>query len=87
MICLRWSQYLLMYRLHEHDLCYDPRLCYQLSSVIGSLGPSVVFGYRDILLTSGIFLACETQSVKLQQVSYSRFVGMRFYNVVTRNRK
>ncbi|KAK3788577.1 hypothetical protein RRG08_031233 [Elysia crispata] len=44
------------------------RLCYQLSSVIGSLGPSVVFGYRDILLTSGIFLACETQSVKLQQV-------------------
>ncbi|KAK3803190.1 hypothetical protein RRG08_024103 [Elysia crispata] len=39
---------------------HNPRLCYQLSSVIVSLGPSVVFGYRGILL---IFLAYETQGV------------------------
>ncbi|KAK3783040.1 hypothetical protein RRG08_059975 [Elysia crispata] len=37
---------------------HNRRLCYQLSSVIVSLGPSVVFGYRGILL---IFLAYETQ--------------------------
>ncbi|KAK3773398.1 hypothetical protein RRG08_014268 [Elysia crispata] len=39
---------------------HKPRLCFQLSSVIVSLRPSVVFGYRGILL---IFLAYETQGV------------------------
>ena len=58
-----------------------PRLCYQLPSVIGSLGPSVVSGYK------GIFLAYETQSGRLQQVNDSRFVGMRIYNVGARNQK
>ncbi|KAK3775423.1 hypothetical protein RRG08_010215 [Elysia crispata] len=43
------------------------RLCYQLSSVIGSLGPSVVFGYKGILLIFGIFLAYQTQGVRLKQ--------------------
>ncbi|KAK3739790.1 hypothetical protein RRG08_033937 [Elysia crispata] len=54
------------------------KLCYRFSSVIfiGSLGPSVVFGYKGILLIFGIFLACETQSVRLKQVNNSRFVGM-----------
>ncbi|KAK3800790.1 hypothetical protein RRG08_040678 [Elysia crispata] len=57
------------------------RLCFQLSSVIGSLGPSVVFGYKGILLIFGIFLAYETQNVRLKQVNKSRFVGMSIYNV------
>ena len=64
-----------------------PRLCYDLSSVIGSLGSSIVFGYMGILLIFGIFLAYQTQSVKLKQVSDSRFVGMSIYNVVERNQK
>ncbi|KAK3759627.1 hypothetical protein RRG08_008209 [Elysia crispata] len=36
---------------------HNPRFCYQLSSVIGSLDPSVVFGYK------AIFLAYETQNI------------------------
>ncbi|KAK3690936.1 hypothetical protein RRG08_021634 [Elysia crispata] len=58
--------------------------CYQLSSVIGSLGPSVVFGRKGILLIFGIFLAYQTQSVRLKgkQVNDSRFVGMSTYDVV-----
>ncbi|KAK3789913.1 hypothetical protein RRG08_027631 [Elysia crispata] len=44
------------------------QLCYHLSSVIGSLGPIIVFGYKGILLIFGIFLAYQTQSVKLKQV-------------------
>ena len=66
---------------------HNPRLCYHLSSVIGSLGPIIVFGYKGILLIFGIFLAYQTQSVKLKQVSDSRFVGMSIYNVVERNQK
>ncbi|KAK3712202.1 hypothetical protein RRG08_054274 [Elysia crispata] len=63
-------------------ICFHyPRLCFQLSSVIGSLGPSVVFGYKGILLIFGIFLAYETQNVRLKQVNNSRFVGMSIYNV------
>ncbi|KAK3800792.1 hypothetical protein RRG08_040680 [Elysia crispata] len=57
------------------------QLCYQLSSVIGSLGPSGVSGYK------GIFLAYETQNVRLQQVNDSRFVGMSIYNAAARNQK
>ncbi|KAK3783718.1 hypothetical protein RRG08_025341 [Elysia crispata] len=60
---------------------HDPSLCYQLSSVIGSLSPSVDFGYKVILLIFGIFLAYETWSVRLKQVNDSRFVGMSIYNV------
>ncbi|KAK3782592.1 hypothetical protein RRG08_038372 [Elysia crispata] len=51
------------------------RLCYQLSSVIGALCPSVVFGYK------GIFLSYETQSVRLEHVNDSRFVGMSIYKL------
>ncbi|KAK3792375.1 hypothetical protein RRG08_045919 [Elysia crispata] len=63
------------------------QLCYQLSSVIGALLPSFVFGYKGILLIFGIFLAYETRSarLKVQQVNDSRFVGMSIYNVVARN--
>ncbi|KAK3738464.1 hypothetical protein RRG08_034754 [Elysia crispata] len=45
------------------------QLCYHLSSVIGSLGPSIVFGYKGILLIFGIFLAYQTQSVRLKQTA------------------
>ncbi|KAK3739789.1 hypothetical protein RRG08_033937 [Elysia crispata] len=63
------------------------KLCYRFSSVIfiGSLGPSVVFGYKGILLIFGIFLACETQSVRLKQVNNSRFVGMSMLRADERN--
>ncbi|KAK3721595.1 hypothetical protein RRG08_030639 [Elysia crispata] len=38
-------------------------------TMIGSLGPSIVFGYKGILLLIfGIFLAYQTQSVNLKQV-------------------
>ncbi|KAK3749004.1 hypothetical protein RRG08_000771 [Elysia crispata] len=59
-------------------------LCYQLSSVIGSLPPSVVFGYNGILLIFGIFLAYdyEIRGMRLKQVNHARFVGMSIYNVV-----
>ncbi|KAK3769107.1 hypothetical protein RRG08_051567 [Elysia crispata] len=58
-------------------------LCYQLSPVIGALRPSVVFGYKYILLIFGIFLTYETRSVRLKvkQVNDSKFVGMSIYNV------
>ena len=46
---------------------HNPRLCYHLSSLIGSLGSSIVFGYKVILLIFGIFLAYQTQSVKLNR--------------------
>ncbi|KAK3787852.1 hypothetical protein RRG08_022145 [Elysia crispata] len=39
-------------------------LCYQLSSVIGSQGPRVVFGYKGILLIFGISLNYEAQSME-----------------------
>ena len=64
-----------------------PRLCYQFSSVIVSLGSSVVFGYKGIPLIFGIFLAYETQNMRLKQVNDSRFVGMSIYNIVARNQK
>ena len=54
---------------------HNPRLCYHLSSVIGSLGPIIVFGYKGILLIFGIFLTYQTQSVKLKQVSDSSYKG------------
>ncbi|KAK3792639.1 hypothetical protein RRG08_023114 [Elysia crispata] len=63
------------------------QLCYQILSVIGSLGPSVVFGYKGILLIFGIFMTYETQSVRLKQVNDSRFVGMSIYKVVAMNQK
>ena len=56
-------------------------------SVIGSLSPSVVFGYKGVLLIFGIFLAYQTQSVRLKQVNDFRFVGMSIYNVVMRIQK
>ncbi|KAK3796588.1 hypothetical protein RRG08_057838 [Elysia crispata] len=37
------------------------RLCYQLSSVTGSLRSTALFGYKGFLLISGIFLAYEIQ--------------------------
>ena len=64
-----------------------PRLCYQLSSMIGALYPRVVFGYKGILLIFGIFLAYKTQSVRLKQVNDSRFVGISTYNAVVRNQR
>ncbi|KAK3768877.1 hypothetical protein RRG08_021885 [Elysia crispata] len=39
------------------------QFCFQLSSVIGSLRPSVVFGCKGILIIFGIFQAYETQRV------------------------
>ncbi|KAK3769166.1 hypothetical protein RRG08_052505 [Elysia crispata] len=39
-----------------------PKLCHQISSVIGTLRPSVVFGYKAILLIFGIFIDYETQN-------------------------
>ncbi|KAK3803327.1 hypothetical protein RRG08_031553 [Elysia crispata] len=63
------------------------KLCFQLSSVIGELRPSGVIGYKIILLTFGIFLAYETQSVRLEQVNDSRFVGMSIYTVMARDQK
>ncbi|KAK3728981.1 hypothetical protein RRG08_028178 [Elysia crispata] len=44
------------------------QLCYNLSSVIDSLGPSIVLAYKGILLIFGIFLAYQTQIVNLKQV-------------------
>ncbi|KAK3714126.1 hypothetical protein RRG08_053817 [Elysia crispata] len=66
---------------------HNPKLCYQLSLVIGALRPSVVFGYKGILIIFGIFLAHETQNVRLKQVNDSRFVGMSIYNFVAKNQK
>ncbi|KAK3801419.1 hypothetical protein RRG08_035170 [Elysia crispata] len=48
-----------------------PRLCYEISYVIGALCLSVVFGYNGILLIFGIFLTYETRSVKLKQFTDS----------------
>ncbi|KAK3769113.1 hypothetical protein RRG08_051573 [Elysia crispata] len=64
-------------------IAWSQQLCYQLSPVIGALQPSVVFGYKYILLIFGIFLTYETRRVRLKvkQVNDSRFVGMSIYNV------
>ncbi|KAK3770492.1 hypothetical protein RRG08_033512 [Elysia crispata] len=48
------------------------QFCFQLSSVIGSLRPSVVFGCKGILIIFGIFQAYETQRVRLKQVNDTR---------------
>ncbi|KAK3782390.1 hypothetical protein RRG08_033032 [Elysia crispata] len=50
-----------------------------------SVHPRDVFGYKGIPLIFGIFLAYETQNVRLKQVNDFRFVGMSIYNVVARN--
>ena len=55
------------------------RLCHQLSSVIGSLGPSTVFGYKGILLIFAFFWPM--RGVRLKQVNGSRFYGISIYNV------
>ncbi|KAK3760233.1 hypothetical protein RRG08_052182 [Elysia crispata] len=52
-----------------------------------TMRPSVVFGYKGIPLIFGIFLAYETQNMRLKQVNDSRFVGMSIYNIVARNQK
>ncbi|KAK3740342.1 hypothetical protein RRG08_004281 [Elysia crispata] len=65
---------------------HNPILCQQLSFVIGSLRPSVVFGFKGILLIFGIFLPYETRSMRLKQVNGTRFVGMSIFNIVARNK-
>ncbi|KAK3803042.1 hypothetical protein RRG08_050085 [Elysia crispata] len=42
------------------------RLCHQLSSVIGSLGPSTVFGYKGVLLIFAFFWPM--RGVRLKQI-------------------
>ena len=51
--------------------------CYHRTKLLG-----VLYGYKDILLLFGVFLAWETRNATIPALNDSKYIGMSIYNVV-----
>ena len=72
---LYWPQYLLIDSINV--ICFhNPRLCQQLSSVIGLLGPSVVFGSKGVLLIFAFFLSMRPRAWGLDRSMAPDFMAL-----------